>query len=93
VRGQRTEAIINSVIAAHVIANIMQVLKNNTVPVLWSCHRRKQSQCREGVPCCSPVFWLEIWRGTVKVKVLQRWKGAAESDAQYTKGTPENRVF
>jgi hypothetical protein len=31
VRGHRTEPIINSVIAAHAIENIMQVLKNNTV--------------------------------------------------------------
>jgi hypothetical protein len=31
VRGHRTEPIINSVIAAYAIDNIMQVLKNNTV--------------------------------------------------------------
>jgi hypothetical protein len=27
------------------------------------------------------------------IKVLQRWNGAAEIDAQYIKGTPESRVF
>jgi len=31
VRGHRTEPIINSVIAAHAIENIMQVFKNTTV--------------------------------------------------------------
>ena len=70
----KAQETINSVIAPHTVENRMQVFKNNTVSfLLWSCHRRKQSHCSEGVSRCYPLSWLEKWWFAIKVN----WSAAA----------------
>jgi hypothetical protein len=90
---RQTEAIINSVIAAHAIENIMQVFKNNS-GLLWSCHRCKQLQCCENVPVVIQYFdWKNGGLQSELTEVLQHSNGAAETIAQKIKGTPENDFF
>jgi hypothetical protein len=87
----KTEAVINSVIAYRDIENIMQVFK--TTVLMRSCLRHKQSECCEGVSVVNQYFdWKNGDLPSKLTEVLQQPNEAAETVAQYIKGTLENHV-